>query len=178
MSAQDNPVPETQAAAPPAPAAPGPEAPVSLREITEDTLREICKLSDTLSPAQQRMVAPNAYSIAEAYFQPHHWFRAIYAGETPVGFIMLYTGPDDFINKTGEDIQFLWRFMIAGPYQRLGCGRRALGQVIDDLRARGVREFYTSCEQGEATPEPFYARLGFQRTGQVLEEEVVLRLEL
>lgn len=161
------------------PAAIGPDAPVTLREITSATVRTICKLSNTLTPAQQRMVAANAVSIAEAYFEPNHWFRAIYAGETPVGFVMLYTGPDDFIRNDGEKICYLWRFMIAGPYQRMGFGRRALTMVINDLRAQGVKEFYTSVGTGEASPELFYAGLGFKLTGQVLDDgELAMRLEL
>jgi diamine N-acetyltransferase len=158
-------------------AGPGPEAVVSLREVTGDTVREICRLSDTLSPVQQRMVAPNAISIAEAHFEPHAWFRAIYADETPVGFIMLYIGPDTF-HETEETLHYLWRFMIAGPYQSLGYGRRALEEVIADLRAQGVKEFFVSCGEGEASPEGFYRRLGFERNGEMVGEEVVLLLKL
>jgi diamine N-acetyltransferase len=44
------------------------DAVVSLREITEDTLWPVLKLSDTLSDTQKRMVAPNADSIAQAHF--------------------------------------------------------------------------------------------------------------
>ena len=38
----------------------GPEAVVSLNKITEQTVRQICKLSDTLSEQQQKMVADYA----------------------------------------------------------------------------------------------------------------------
>jgi diamine N-acetyltransferase len=58
---------------------------VSLREITEETVVTVCRLSDTLSPLQKKMVAPNAQSIAQAHFSEHAWFRAIYADEKPVG---------------------------------------------------------------------------------------------
>ena len=61
---------------------------VSLREVTADTVRAICKLE--VGPEQQGLVAPNAVSIAQAYFEPAAWFRAVYAGDTPVGFAMLY----------------------------------------------------------------------------------------
>lgn len=61
-----------------------PEASVSLRVITEETVRAICKLSDSLSAAHKKMVASNADSIAQAYFEVHAWFRAIYADDEPV----------------------------------------------------------------------------------------------
>jgi len=73
----------------------GPNAVVSLREVTGETVHIICRLSDTLTSPQNHMVAPNSVSIAEAHFSPHAWFRAIYAGETPVGFIMLYDNPEE-----------------------------------------------------------------------------------
>ena len=57
---------------------------VSLREVTADTVRMICRLD--VSEEQKHFVAPNAVSIAQAYFEPKAWFRAIYADETPVGF--------------------------------------------------------------------------------------------
>jgi diamine N-acetyltransferase len=67
-------------------ATPGPESIVTFQEITADTVRAIIKLSDTLSPPQQRMVASNAVSIAQAHFSQNAWFRAIYAGGDAGGF--------------------------------------------------------------------------------------------
>jgi diamine N-acetyltransferase len=148
------------------------ESTVSLREITEETVEEIINLSKTLSEAQRKMVADNAKSIAQAHFSKHAWFRAIYAGETPVGFIMLYDNPD-------EPEYFLWRFMVAGPHQGKGYGRKAIDLLLDYVRTRpGAKELLTSCVEGEASPEGFYRRLGFERNGQMYGDEVGLRLEL
>jgi len=152
------------------------DAVVSLREVTAETVRTICKLSDTLSDAQKHMVAPNAVSIAEAHFSEHAWFRAIYADDTPVGFVMLYIGPDD--EGSPDEVHFLWRYMIAGPHQGKGYGRKGLQIVIDDLKAQGVKEFFTSCGEGEASPEGFYRSLGFERDGNMYDDEVGLRLKL
>jgi diamine N-acetyltransferase len=151
-------------------------SPVSLREVTSQTVREICRLSDTLSEAQKKMVAPNSVSIAEAYFCKEAWFRAVYAAETPVGFIMLYIGPDD--DNPEEMEYFLWRFMIGGPYQGMGFGKKALEMVIDDLKSQGADELGTSCGEGEGSPEGFYLNLGFVRTGDKFGDEVGLRLKL
>ena len=136
---------------------PGPDAVVSLREITEETLRPILRLSDTLQPPQSRMVAPNAVSIAQAHFNKYAWFRAIYAGETPVGFIMLYDNPE-------EPVYFLWRLMIAAPHQGKGFGRRAVEQLIERVKTRpGATELLVSCHEGDGSPEGFYRKLGFKR---------------
>ncbi len=145
---------------------------VSLREVTEKTVVPICKLSDTLTEAQKKMVASNAMSIAQAHFSKYAWFRAIYADETPVGFIMLYDDPD-------KPEYFLWRLMIAGPYQGQGYGQKAVEQLIAYVKTRpGAKELLVSCGEGEASPEGFYTGMGFVRTGEKEDNEVILRLVL
>ena len=148
------------------------ESTVSLREITGDTVVEICNLSDTLLPYQKKMVAPNAKSIAQAHFSDKAWFRAIYADDTPVGFIMLY---DD----SEKQEYFLWRLMIAGPYQKMGYGRRAIELLLDYVRTRpGAQALLTSYVPIEGGPEMFYKSMGFVDTGEVDDGEVVTRLQL
>ena len=143
---------------------------VTLREITGDTVRAICKLATT--EHQQQFVAPNAVSISQAYFAKTAWFRAIYADDTPVGFAMLNDEPE-------KPEYFLWRFMIDARYQRMGLGRRALELLIAHVRTRpSATEFLTSVHQAEGGPQPFYEKMGFELTGEVEDEEAVLRLRL
>ena len=150
----------------------GPDAMVSLREVTGETVRDICRLSNTLTPPQNHMVAPNAVSIAEAHFEPHAWFRAIYADETPVGFIMLYDAPED-------PVYFLWRLMVAAPHQGKGFGRKAVEMLIERVRTRpGATELLVSCHEGDDGPEGFYRKLGFRRNGKMYDDEVGLSLAL
>lgn len=147
-----------------------PDTPITLREVTAETVRAICNLQ--VHEEQKGFVAPNAVSIAQAYFEPKAWFRAIYADETPVGFLMLY---NDQENKE----YFLWRFMIDARYQGLGFGRQALDLLVDHVHSLpGAKELRTSCVPKQGGPEPFYAKLGFKRTGKILGEEVELRMDL
>lgn len=146
------------------------ESEVTLREITKETVRAICNLK--VSEYQNRFVAPNAISIAEAYFHETAWFRAIYADNTPVGFLMLY-----------KDIEkpeyFLWRMMIDERYQRMGFGIKAMYLLIEIVRdLPNANEILTSCVPGEGSPEEFYNKLGFARTGDLEDDEVVMRLPL
>ena len=61
---------------------------VTLREIIKETLLDILRLK--VAPEQARFVVSNAVSIAEAHFSPDvAWFRAIYHGDTPAGFVMM-----------------------------------------------------------------------------------------
>ena len=88
---------------------------------------KVCMLQ--VKKEQEGFVAPNAMSIAEAYYEPKAWFRAIYADETPVGFVMLYDDPD-------TPHYYLWRYMVDGRYQRLGFDRRGLEALIEYVRTR------------------------------------------
>jgi len=149
---------------------------ITLREITEETVITICKLSDTLSPAQKKIVAPNAQSIAQAYYNKHFWFRAIYADEVPVGFLMLYDNPEE---QPEEPMYFLWRLMIAGPYQGLGYGKKAVQLLIEYVRSRPrAKELWVSFEDEAGSPEGFYTKLGFKRTEHMQDIEVIFSLSL
>jgi diamine N-acetyltransferase len=146
------------------------DSPVILRVITKETAREIGRLK--VAEAQRVFVAPIAVSIAQAYFEPKAWFRAVFAGETPVGFVMLLDNPD-------ESEYYLWRYMIDARYQGMGFGRKALEQVIEYVKTRPrAMELLTSCVPGEGGPCPFYERLGFVYTGEEDDGELVMRLKL
>jgi diamine N-acetyltransferase len=152
------------------PAAVTPDAIVTLREINKETVYDILKLKVT--PNQDQFVAPNSVSIAEAYYEPKAWFRAIYAGETPVGFVMLYEDPD-------EPVYFLWRLMVDARYQVMGFGRQAMHLLIDYVRTRpGAKELLVSYVPAEGSPEPFYQSLGFVNTGKMHGDEMEMKLVL
>jgi len=141
---------------------------ITLREITAETVWPIMKLN--VADNQKSFVAPNANSIAEAYFSKEAWFRAIYAGEEPVGFVMLY------IDEKKSEF-FLWRLMIAFEHQGKGYGYLAMELVIDNVKTLpGANELLTSYVPGEGNPSPFYYKLGFEETGEWEDGEKVLKL--
>ena len=149
---------------------------VTLREITAETVRAICALRVT--PGQEALVAPNAVSIAQAYFEPAAWFRAIHANDEPVGFAMLYD-PNRAVAPADPDVCHLWRFMIAAPFQHRGHGGAALAQLIDHARALPfVKTFRLSYVPADSSPRDFYVRFGFRETGEMDEDEVVMDLAL
>lgn len=144
---------------------------VSLREITKDSLLAVLRLK--VAPSQERLVATNAVSIAQAHFQPEvAWFRAIYLDETPVGFVMIE-------EDTATPKYTLWRFMVDERYQGQGIGRRAIGAIMDHVRTLpGATELFLSCVPGEASPGPFYEKLGFAYTGEEDDGELIMRQDL
>jgi len=144
-------------------------ASVSLREITRDTVRPICRIE--VAPEQRRFVASIAVSIAEAHYSPEAWYRAIYAGEEPVGFVMLSIVPE-------KPEYAVWRFLIGTGHQGKGHGSAAMRLVIDHVRSLGAPELLLSYVPGEGEPRAFYEKLGFAPTGAVEDGEIVMALKL
>ena len=137
---------------------------VTLREITADTLDAVLGL-DVAEP-QRGFVASNAKSIAQAHFHPEAWFRAIYHGEEPVGFLMLH---DEHLRPEPREqgYYFLWRLMIDASQQGRGFGRDAILLLLRHVRGRPhATRLLTSCRGGAGSPEGFYRKLGFAPTGR------------
>jgi diamine N-acetyltransferase len=146
------------------------EAKVTLRKITSRTVRTICNLA--VSEEQKNFVAPNAVSIAQAHFNKAAWFRAIYADETPVGFVMLVENP-----KRGQ--YYLWRFMIDAKYQGRGYGKKALELVIKRARRNPKAKALTlDVVRAKGSAQKFYKSFGFEFTGKMHGIEHVMKLNL
>jgi diamine N-acetyltransferase len=149
---------------------------VTLQEVTAQTVRAITDLR--VSTLQQPYVASNAVSIAQAYFHPEAWFRAVYADDVPVGFVML-EDPTQLADWIGPAQVGIWRFMIDERQQGHGYGRAALRLVIGHVRTRPSQtRLRTSCVPGPHSPIGFYERSGFHRTGEFDEDEEILELRL
>lgn len=153
------------------------ETAVSLQEITASTVRAVTDLR--VAPEQQGYVASNAVSIAQAYFHKEAWFRAVYAGASLVGFVMLrdYTLPG--VEAPHPEVS-LWRFMIDRRFQQHGYGREALALAVARARSRpGVKALRNSYIAGPHGPRDFYLSFGFLHTGEVKPNgEVCLSLDL
>jgi len=149
---------------------------VGLREVTRDTVRTICDLK--VSKEQEQFIASNSISIAEAHFSNEAWFRAVYADETPVGFVMLARVPKEERARLGT--HFLWRFMIDERYQGRGYGRKALESVMQHLKEESnANALHTSCREGKGAPKRFYKKMGFKETGEKLDNgERIMKLKL
>jgi diamine N-acetyltransferase len=126
-------------------------------------------------PDQEFAVSPVMKSLAEAYVHPPGvaWPRLIMDGDRPVGFLMAFLDID-WNGRDGSTIRSgLWRLNIAAAEQGCGYGRFAVESVAAELRRRGATEMYVTWHEGEHGPEDFYLRLGFRRTGEKSEDEIV-----
>lgn len=121
---------------------------VTLAEITDTNRAAVLALR--AAPGQQRFVGSVRDSLADAADHPHAnpWYRALLADGEPVGFVMLSRNvtprPPEIIGPW-----FLWRLLVDERHQGRGYGRRAVGLVVDLVRAAGATELLTSY-----VPEP------------------------
>jgi diamine N-acetyltransferase len=147
---------------------------VHLREVTRESLRAVCALD---AGDDGRQVAPNAISIAQAYFQREAWFRAIHAGEQLVGFVMLYD--PTLVDAPEEPDFFLWRLMIDQAQQGKGYGHAAVEALVAHVRNRpAATRLLVSHVKGAPRLPAFYASLGFAYTGAEEDGELVMERRL
>lgn len=149
---------------------------VQLEVITDANRDAVVALH--VGPGQDLFVAGVRESIDEAAVTPegNPWYRAIYAGDEPVGFVMLSWDVTPVPGIIGP--WFLWRLLIDERHQRKGYGRAAITLIADLIRAEGATELLTSHQPGDGGPWPFYEKVGFRPTGAMDGTEVVISLDL
>jgi diamine N-acetyltransferase len=143
---------------------------ITLRRITMDNFHDVLNLE--LTDDDKKMVAPNMYSLAEAYADQVSIARAVYEGDTLVGFVMYdYNAPE----KKG----YLSRLMIASAHQGRGYGREALRLAVEDLkRSPGIERIQISYHPDNEKARRSYRSVGFIENGEMVQNEVVAMLEL
>ena len=158
------------------PSAPTPT--VTFREVTDANRAEVVAIR--VAPGQERFVnsVADAMEEAVAWARAKPWYRAVYAGDEPIGFVMLSWDvepqPPDIIGPW-----FLWKLIVDERHQDRGHGRQIVGMVVELIRAEGATELLTSHVIGEGSPAGFYAKLGFVPTGALDPNgEVILSLDL
>lgn len=151
---------------------------VELREITAANRAAVLALR--VAPGQERFVGSVAGALQDAveYAHAKPWYRAVYAGGEPIGFVMLSwdvtPDPPHIIGPW-----FLWKLLIDERHQGRGHGTEVVRHVAELVRREGATELLTSHVVADGDPGPFYARLGFVPTGDFDENgELILRLAL
>lgn len=158
---------------------------VTLRKITADNLWQIVALE--VAEDQRHFVADNTRSILEAYAAISGGGTAlplgVYAGETPVGFVMLSYGCEDWPDAPAiaHNNYCLWRLMIDRRFQGRGYGRAALAEALCYVRTLpfGSAECcWLSYEPENTVAAKLYHSFGFRETGEWDEDEIIAALPL
>ncbi|MBE5794180.1 MAG: GNAT family N-acetyltransferase [Clostridiales bacterium] len=158
---------------------------VTLRKITADNLWDIVALK--VGDSQRTFVADNTRSILEAYVAITSGGTAlpfgIYAGEMPVGFLMLSYGCEDWPDAPAiaHDNYSLWRLMIDEKHQGKGYGKAAVEAALAYIRTLPcgpATHCWLSYEPENTVAKKLYASFGFQETGDRDENEIIAALML
>lgn len=143
---------------------------IELRKITMKNFTDCLKLK--LSKDQEKFVASNMYSLAEAKADGVSIPLAIYHEDTMVGFTMYWFDEE---NEMG----WIDRLMVDEKYQKNGFGRETMIEVIRRLKEHEkCKIIRTSYDQQNDTAGRLYESLGFEKTGEIDDGEVVCILQV
>ena len=148
---------------------------VSLRPLSASNRDAVEALH--VASGQERFVSGVAESLAEAAEHPdaHPLFWAVYAEDTPVGFVMIA----DEVADADYIPHYLWKLLVDERHQGRGYGTATLDLIVAYFRGRpGVEVPTVHAGDGDGSPISFYERYGFQRTGEAADGEVALQLRL
>ena len=158
---------------------------ITLRKIDARNVWELVALE--VQEEQKSFVATNTESILEAYCAITSGGVAlpfgIYDGETPVGFVMIGYGCDDWEDAPAiaRNNYSIWRLMIDRNCQGRGYGKAALTAALDYIRTFpcGKAECcFLSYEPENSVAKQLYHSFGFRENGEMDGEEVVAVLKL
>ncbi|AYC28460.1 GNAT family N-acetyltransferase [Paenisporosarcina cavernae] len=144
---------------------------VTLKKVDESNYRAVLAL--TTDDSQSDFVASNAISLAQAWvFYDKARPFAIVNEETIVGFIMF-----DYL-KEAREVE-IWRLMIGTEFQGKGYGKQALVAAIELLKNENKFDrVQINYVKENAGAKHLYQKLGFEETGEMEGNEVVMKLTL
>ena len=145
---------------------------VFLRPITtRPVARAVVRLK--VAPSQERFIAPNGISIADAYVEKTWYPLAVYAHDELVGFVMYGTDPD---SDTGQ--WWIIRVMIDERFQRRGYGRAAMLAPVELMRDQhGCPSIRLGGDPANQGAIGLYESLGFKATGEFEDDELMMLWE-
>ena len=158
---------------------------ISLRKIDARNVWELVALE--VQEDQKSFVATNTESIIEAYCAITGGGAAlpfgIYDGDTPVGFMMIGYGCDDWEDapSIARNNYSIWRLMIDRRFQGNGYGKAALTAALDFIRTfpcGKAEACFLSYEPENSVAKELYHSFGFRENGEMDADEVVAVLKL
>ena len=145
---------------------------IELRPIDETNKEDCVRLK--VADSQAAYIDTNEKSL-EAAKENAEVARpfVIYADGVAVGFTMFAFEPD---YEDPNDRYWLWRFMIDEKCQGKGYGKEALKQIIAYFKENGATNMRLSTKESNVGAIHLYESYGFQRTGEMNDEETVFEL--
>ena len=143
----------------------------------DDTNKAAVELLE-VSESQKQYIASNRRSLETACKEEYREIArpfAIYAEGQIIGFTMFAF---ELTSSDPNDRYWLWRFMIDRNFQGKGYGTAALEKIIDYFRSHGADHILLSTKESNTSALSLYHKYQFAETGEMNEDEIVLRLSL
>jgi diamine N-acetyltransferase len=145
---------------------------ITLEPVTIENFETLLEMQ--LPPEQDRWLANNACSIAQASFYPDWRTLAICCDGAPAGFLLYDIASRDEAGHYG-----IYRFMVDHPRQGQGIGRRAMELLLVELRAQPDARRITICYKPENTAaRGLYLSCGFSEVGIDDSGEMIAEIRL
>ena len=132
-------------------------------------------------PDQDKFVAPNPITIAQARFEGEGAYDfVLWDGETRVGLIAVIdmgVYPDRDPEDDPEAI-YVWRLLVGAEFQGKGYGRKAMAWAEDWAQTRGRSKIQIQAVEENVATIAIYEHLGYRRTGVVVGKEIQLEKAL
>jgi diamine N-acetyltransferase len=135
----------------------------------------------TVRPDQHDLVSNNAKTLAEAAYETGSSVWGLWVGDAPVGLIaMIHPAECPFTDyaladpRDGTPAAYLWRLMVAADQQGKGYGAAALQMAFETARTWGYDRIFAHVSHAPHSNLPFYQHYGFESTGVVEDDELVI----
>lgn len=148
------------------------------REIDWRTVNQLIAL--TVGPGQDDLVGPNVKTLAQAAYYPGSFVWGLWDDQTPVG-LMAVMKSNETAELMPQDIPnavYLWRLLIGSDFQGHGYGKAAIVECIAQTREWGLQNLFVTVVDSPDSNIAFYEKLGFQRTGRIIKEEIELLIQV
>ena len=143
----------------------------------DDTNKDAVELLE-VSDSQKQYIASNKSSLETAMKEEYKEIArpfAIYADEKMIGFTMFAF---ELTSSDPDDRYWLWRFMIDKKAQGNGYGSVALEKIIDYFKNHGADHILLSTKESNVLALSLYHKYQFAETGEMNDDEIILRLNL
>lgn len=144
---------------------------ISLKSITEENWLKCTEL-DVSDEQKVIFPIPVVYWMAKCRYETSHNELAIHSGDQLVGFCVWGKDPDD-----GK----LWivSIMIDSQFQKKGYGRLAVKELVSIIQQKhNPKEIFISHRPENEIASRLYNSLGFEDTGEIVDEEILRCLQL
>ena len=142
-------------------------------DIREAGLEDANEIGELIGTLAKKFITPEFSSQAREHFLSTNNGKSV-AQNMKSGFTYLVaTRSQRIAGVVGvKDNSHLFHFFVAEPYQGMGLARRLWEKAMDECKRKGNRGIFTVNSSNNAIG--VYEKLGFKRTGSMVEKGGVL----